>query len=76
MDRKLCVGDIVQHFKREMIKNPTNEYLYRIVDFATHTEINADVNGAYNILRKGKQDFTCEELSSGLLTSPLRIRLS
>jgi IS605 OrfB family transposase len=38
--------------------------------------INADVNGAYNILRKGKQDFTCEELSSGLLESPLRIRIA
>lgn len=38
--------------------------------------LNADVNGAYNILRKGKQDFTYEELSSGLLASPLRIRLS
>lgn len=37
--------------------------------------LNADVNGAYNILRKGKQNFTCEELSSGLLASPLRIRL-
>ena len=39
------------------------------------TVLNADVNGAYNILRKGKQDFTCEKLSSGLLASPLRIRL-
>lgn len=38
--------------------------------------LNADVNGAYNILRKGKQDFTSKELSSGLLASPLRIRLS
>lgn len=38
--------------------------------------LNADVNGAYNILRKGKQNFTSKELSSGLLASPLRIRLS
>lgn len=38
--------------------------------------LNADVNGAYNILRKGKQNFTYEKLSSGLLASPLRIRLS
>jgi IS605 OrfB family transposase len=38
--------------------------------------INADVNGAYNILRKGKQDFTREELSRGLLESPLRIRIA
>ena len=28
------------------------------------------------VIKKGKQDFTCEELSSGLLASPLRIRLS
>ena len=40
------------------------------------TILNADVNGAYNIFRKGKQDFNYEELSSGLLASPLRIRLS
>lgn len=39
------------------------------------TVLNADVNGAYNILRKGKQNFTYEKLSSGLLESPLRIRL-
>lgn len=37
--------------------------------------INADINGAYNILRKGKQNFSIEELSSGLLASPLRIRV-
>lgn len=39
------------------------------------TLLNADVNGAYNIMRKGKQNFTCEKLSKGLLESPLRIRL-
>jgi len=38
--------------------------------------INADVNGAANILRKSKQNFDFEELCSGLLDSPLRIRLS
>lgn len=39
------------------------------------TVINADVNGAANIGRKCKQNFTFEELSSGLLTSPKRIRV-
>lgn len=39
------------------------------------TKINADVNGAYNIMRKGKQNFRKEELSSGLLESPVRIAI-
>lgn len=39
------------------------------------TKINADVNGAYNIMRKGKQNFRKEELSSGLLESPVRITI-
>ena len=38
-------------------------------------EINADVNGSANIGRKCKQNFTIEELSSGLLASPKRIRV-
>lgn len=37
--------------------------------------INADVNGSANIGRKCKQNFTIEELSSGLLASPKRIRV-
>ena len=37
---------------------------------------NADVNGAYNILRKSKQNFDFEGLCKGLLDSPLRIRIS
>ena len=37
--------------------------------------INADVNGACNILRKSKRNFNFERLCMGLLTSPLRIRL-
>ena len=37
--------------------------------------INADVNGAANILRKSKQNFKFEELCAGLLASPLRIRV-
>jgi IS605 OrfB family transposase len=39
-------------------------------------KVNADVNAAANILRKSKQEFNFEQLSSGLLASPLRIRLS
>lgn len=39
------------------------------------TVINADVNGAYNIMRKGKQNFCKEELCSGLLESPVRIAI-
>ena len=38
--------------------------------------INADVNGAANILRKSKQNFSFEELCRGVLATPLRIRLS
>ena len=40
------------------------------------TIINADVNGSANIGRKCKQNFTIEELSSGLLASPKRIRVA
>lgn len=39
------------------------------------TVINADLNGAANILRKSKQNFNFEELCRGLLASPQRIRL-
>lgn len=38
--------------------------------------INADINGAANIGRKCKQNFTIEELSIGLLASPKRIRVA
>ena len=38
--------------------------------------INADLNGAANILRKSKQNFDFEGLCRGLLDSPLRIRIS
>ena len=46
--------------------------LYRSAD---GTLINADVNGTYNIMRKGKQNFSKEGLSSGLLESPMRIQI-
>ena len=38
--------------------------------------LNADVNGACNILRKSKQNFKYEELCRGFLASPLRIKVS
>ena len=38
--------------------------------------INADVNGAANILRKSKQKLDIERLCVGLLGSPLRIRVA
>ncbi len=47
--------------------------LYRSADGSL---VNADVNGACNILRKSKQNFDFEELCRGLLASPLRIRVS
>ena len=39
-------------------------------------KVNADLNGAANILRKSSLNFDFEELSRGLLASPLRIRLA
>ncbi len=47
--------------------------LYRASDGRT---VNADLNGAANILRKSSQNFDLEGLSRGLLASPLRIRLA
>lgn len=38
--------------------------------------INADVNGAANILRKSKQNLNFERLCVGLLDKPLRIRVA
>ena len=37
---RLKPGDVVKHFKRELIKNPEDsaEYMYVILDFAEHTE--------------------------------------
>ena len=46
--------------------------LYRSGD---GTLINADVNGAYNILRKSKQNFSFEKLCTGTVAVPVRIRL-
>ena len=38
--------------------------------------VNADVNGAANILRKSKQNFNFEELCRGVLATPTRIRVA
>ncbi len=40
-DFRFPIGTIVQHFKREMITDEernANKYLYRIMDYAEHTE--------------------------------------
>ena len=31
-------GDIVKHFKRELIQDPQEEYLYEVVSWARHSE--------------------------------------
>ena len=38
IQRDICVGDIVQHFKREWVSAKTSEYLYKVLAFAQHTE--------------------------------------
>ena len=38
LERDICEGDIVQHFKREWVSADTSEYLYKVLDFAQHTE--------------------------------------
>ena len=38
INRDICVGDIVQHFKREWVSADTSEYLYKVLAFAQHTE--------------------------------------
>ncbi|WP_105303337.1 RNA-guided endonuclease InsQ/TnpB family protein [Anaerolactibacter massiliensis] len=47
--------------------------LYRTKE---NTLINADINGACNIAKKGKQNLSIEGLCRGLLASPLRIRIA
>ena len=38
MDGRLQRGDIVKHFKRELGSDDPNKYLYKILEFAEHTE--------------------------------------
>lgn len=72
-------GDILPEYKAEQpylgqfSGKRIHRGLYQSKDGIT---INADVNGAANIGRKCKQNFTFEELSSGLLASPKRIRVA
>lgn len=37
-ERDIEIGDLVQHFKREWVSAESQEYLYRILAFAQHTE--------------------------------------
>lgn len=37
-DRIFLPGDIVQHFKRHMLNDPGDHYLYKIITHAQHTE--------------------------------------
>ena len=39
LKRDICVGDIVQHFKREWVSADTSEYLYKVLAFAQHTYV-------------------------------------
>lgn len=36
--REFKIGDIVQHFKREMVSETSPEYIYKILAFARHSE--------------------------------------
>lgn len=37
-ERKFQPGDIVKHFKRELVDQNTKEYIYKIITFAHHSE--------------------------------------
>lgn len=41
----LCIGDIVQHFKRELLpeENRGTQYIYQILAVAKHTETGEDL---------------------------------
>ena len=67
----LLVYDAEKPYKGKFSGKRIKRGLYRS---KTGKLINADVNGAANILRKSKQNFDFEELCKGLLNSPLRIR--
>lgn len=38
IQRDICVGDIVRHFKREWVSAETSEYLYKVLAFAQKTQ--------------------------------------
>ena len=58
-------------YKGEFSGKRVKRGLYKISDGQL---VNADVNGAANILRKSKQNFNYEELCRGVLATPSRIR--
>lgn len=71
-------NDILPEYKAEQpyLGRFSGKRIHRgLYQSADGTVINADVNGSANIGRKCKQNFTIEELSSGLLASPKRIRV-
>ena len=37
-EREFRIGDIVRHFKRELVLEQSSEYLYKIIAFARHSE--------------------------------------
>lgn len=39
-DREFNIGDIVKHFKRECVSPESQEYIYKILAFACHSETN------------------------------------
>lgn len=72
-------NDILPEYKAEQphLGKFSGKRIHRgLYQSADGTIINADVNGSANIGRKCKQNFTIEELSSGLLASPKRIRVA
>lgn len=38
MEDRIRVGDIVRHFKRELVSQEGSEYLYKVLAFASHSE--------------------------------------
>ena len=56
-------GDIVKHFKRERVDSESNDYRYRILNFAEHTEtgeilvIYEALYGDYNVYARPKDMF-------------------
>lgn len=72
-------NDILPEYKAEQpyLGKFSGKRIHRgLYQSANGIVINADVNGSANIGRKCKQNFTIEELSSGLLASPKRIRVA
>ena len=72
-------GDILPEYKAEQpyLGKFSGKRIHRgLYKSKNGIVVNADVNGAANIGRKCKQNFTFEELSSGFLANPKRIRVA